>query len=139
MLIKDDQQSCDRLGTAIIMYILIIVFEEFQSGYFACALHLREWPSGLATIVLYKEKLSSATNLSKDFTGWCPFVVLEIVGSYGGSRRTRTRLHCAVLWDHTCMITMMGSVYSSSKSQDETLKAGAGTRNRCWTDSSDTR
>jgi len=75
MLIKDDQQSCDRLGTAIIMYILIIVFEEFQSGYFACALHLREWPSGLATIVLYKEKLSvQLTSLRISQVGalsWC--------------------------------------------------------------------
>ena len=41
LLIKDDQQSCDRLGTAIVMCILFIDFEEFQSGYFACALHLR--------------------------------------------------------------------------------------------------
>jgi hypothetical protein len=42
-----------------------------------------------------------------------------------GVEETRTRLHRAVLWDHTCMVTMMGLVYSSSKSQDKTLRAGA--------------
>ena len=86
LLIKDYQQSCDRLATAIVMYVLFIVFEDFQSGNFACTLHLREWPSGLATIgVVQGQKLLSGTSLSEDFTGWCPCLVLGIVGSYGGS------------------------------------------------------
>ena len=42
-----------------------------------------------------------------------------------GVEEPRTRLHCTVLWDHTCMVTMMGWVYSSSESQDKTLRTGA--------------
>ena len=47
LLVRDNQDSSDRLRTILIMCILFIVFEGFQSGYIACALHLQ---SGLALL-----------------------------------------------------------------------------------------
>jgi hypothetical protein len=47
LLIRHKQDSCDRLGAALIMCVLFIVLEEFQGGYTACALHLQ---SGLALL-----------------------------------------------------------------------------------------
>jgi hypothetical protein len=47
LLIRGNENSCDRLATALIMCILFIVFEEFQSDWTSCALHLQ---SGLALL-----------------------------------------------------------------------------------------
>lgn len=70
LLTRHKQDSCDRLGVALIMCILFIVFEEFQSGFAAFALHLHgglallhQWNSSKAITTKPGTKLDYNENL----------------------------------------------------------------------------
>lgn len=67
LLIRDTQASSDRLATALILCILFIVFEEYQSGYTACDLHLR---NGLAIFHQWRTSTALSTGPGKKLKYW---------------------------------------------------------------------